>query len=208
VLIAGFAVSRIGSSLDRALSHLTLVLYSLPTFWIGMLLLLVFAFMLGLFPSSQMMSVRTEGEGGLAAFGDLLSHLVLPALTMAIPGAAALARYLRTSIEETLREDYVLAARGMGLTEWSIFRSYVLPNAAGPALSLLGIEAGVLLTGVVVTETLFSWPGMGRVAVLSVFARDYPMILGCSLLGGCVVILANIVTDVLKAWLNPRMRLA
>jgi len=207
LLIVAFAVSRLGSTFDRLLSSFTLVLYSLPSFWIGILLLLTFSFTFKLFPSSQMHSLSARDTGGLLAFADMLQHLILPALTVAIPGAAALARYLRTSITDTLRQEYVVAATGMGLSQSKMFRSYVLPNSVGPVISLLGIEVGVLLTGVLVTETLFAWPGMGRIAVMAIFSRDYPMILGCTLLGGCVVVVANMLSDVLRAWLDPRVRI-
>ncbi|MBM2840951.1 MAG: binding-protein-dependent transport system inner rane component [Bacteroidetes bacterium] len=207
ILIAALAVSRTGSDFDRLLSNFTLVVYSLPSFWIGILLLLTFSFTFKLLPSSQMYSLAARDTGGLVAFADFLQHLILPALTVAIPGAAVLARYLRTNITDILGQEYVVAATGMGLSKSKMFRSYVLPNSVGPVISLLGIEVGVLLTGVLVTETLFAWPGMGRIAVMAIFSRDYPMILGCTLLGGCIVIVANILSDVFRAWIDPRVRL-
>lgn len=206
IVLAALAVRHAGSRFDRFLSHGTLVVYSLPSFWVGILLLWIFSFSFDLFPSSQMHSVGAQEQGGTAATLDVLRHLVLPAFTVAIPGSAAVARYLRTSIAETLGQDYVVAATSMGLSKARVFRSYVLPNSLGPVASLLGMEAGVLLTGVLVTETLFAWPGMGRIAVMAIFARDYPMILGCTLLGGAVVVAANIFSDILRAWIDPRIR--
>ncbi len=200
--------SAIGSSFDRFLSNLTLVVYSLPSFWIGIVLLSLFSFQLGVFPSTQMHSVGMSDAGGWDAFIDLLRHLTLPALTVAIPGAASIARYLRTSIAKTLTQDFVLAAMGMGLPKTAVFRSYVVPNSMGPVVSVLGIEIGTLLTGVLVTETLFSWPGMGRIAVMAISARDYPLILGCTIVGGLVVVAANLAADMLNAWIDPRIRLA
>jgi ABC-type dipeptide/oligopeptide/nickel transport system permease component len=207
VLLAALAVRYVGSRIDRFISHLTLVIYSLPSFWVGVLLLSLFSFSFNFFPSSQMYSVGAKELGGTQAVSDLLKHLALPALTVAIPGAAAITRYLRTSITETLGQDYVVAAVSMGLSKTKVFFSYVLPNSIGPVVSLLGIEIGVLLTGVLVTETLFAWPGMGRIAVMAIFTRDYPMILGCTLLGGAVVVVANILADVIRAWIDPRIRL-
>jgi peptide/nickel transport system permease protein len=116
-------------------------------------------------------------------------------------------RYLRTSIGNVLNQDYVLAATSMGLPGWKIFRAYVLPNSLSPLISLFGIEVGVLLTGVLVTETLFSWPGMGRITVLAIFSRDYPLVLGCTILAGIVVVLANFIADVVNALIDPRIRL-
>ena len=135
VVLAAFAVRYVGSRVDRFLSNLTLVVYSLPSFWVGILLLFLFSFSLKIFPSSQMYSVGAQVVGGLPAIVDLLKHLVLPALTVAIPGAAVIARYLRTSITETLGQDYVVAAMGMGLSNPRVFRSYVLPNSMGTVAS-------------------------------------------------------------------------
>ncbi|HEX7571686.1 MAG TPA: ABC transporter permease [Bacteroidota bacterium] len=206
-VLAALAVRTAGSRFDRSLSKLTLVAYSLPSFWVGILLLSLFSFSLRIFPPSQMHSVGAEQLGGLAAFGDLLKHLALPALTVATPGIAAIARYLRTSMTETMRQDHVVAAIGMGLSGGRVFRSYILPNSVGPVISVIGVEIGVLLTGVLVSETLFAWPGMGRLAVMAIFSRDYPMILGCTLSGGALVVAANIVADFVRAWIDPRIRL-
>ncbi len=200
------AFFRHGGALDRFVGRSLVLIYTLPSFWIGMLLLMIFSYQLGWLPSSQMYSSGTmAGEGTL---GDLLSHLVLPAMTAAIPAAAGFGRYLRSSIGTVLGQEYVTAARSMGLTERKIFRSYVLPNALSPMVALIGIEIGLLLTGVLVTETLFAWPGMGRVTVLAIASRDYPLILGCTLLAGVVVILGNLVADVINAAIDPRVRAA
>ncbi len=202
VLIAlsiGYLATRtMGSALERLLARSTLVVYSMPTFWIGTLLLAFFAYRLAWFPSSHMHSV------GSNTGTDLVHHLILPALTASLPGAAALSRYLHSSISETVRQEYVLSAQSMGLGPFRTFRSTVLPNAVGPMISLLGIEIGILLTGVVVTETLFSWPGLGRTMVEAVFARDYPLILGCTLIAGATVIAGNLIADVLHAVIDPR----
>jgi len=206
-LVAGFAIRHAGSTIDRVLSNMTLVAYALPSFWVGILLLSVLSFSLKIFPSSQMHSVGAGELGGLAVLWDLLKHLALPALTVAAPGTAAIARYLRTSMTETMKQDYVVAATGMGLSKGRVFRSFILPNSLGPVVSVLGVEIGVLLTGVLVSETLFAWPGMGRCAVMAIFTRDYPLILGCTLFGGALVVAANIFADVLRAWIDPRVRL-
>jgi peptide/nickel transport system permease protein len=205
--LAALALRRAGSWLDRFLSHATLVAYSLPSFWVGILLLSLFSYGLRVFPSSQMHSTGAGLSASPAGMWDLLAHLALPAVTVAFPGVAALARYLRTSMTETVKQDYVVAAAGMGLSRGRVFRSYILPNSLGPVISVLGIEIGVLLTGVLVTETLFAWPGMGRLVVMAIFSRDYPLILGCTLVGGFLIVAANLVADILRAWIDPRVRL-
>ncbi|HEX9657985.1 MAG TPA: ABC transporter permease [Bacteroidota bacterium] len=204
------ALSAVSSrtSVDKAISVVSLVVYSLPSFFIGIVLLTVFSFSLGIFPSSQMYSVGVSGTGDMQSIADLLAHLTLPALTLAIPGAALLTRYLQTGISQTQGQDYILASRAMGISKLRIYSSYLFPNAVGPTVALLGIEIGTLLTGVLVTETLFSWPGMGRIAVLAVFARDYPLILGCTIIGGIVVVTANLAADILNAWIDPRIRIS
>lgn len=204
--LAALAVRFVGSWLDRSLSALMLVAYALPSFWVGILLLSTFSYSLGIFPPSQMHSIGGDTLGGVARFGDLLRHIVLPAMTVAVPGIAAFARYLRTGMAEAMRQDHVLAATAMGLPAGKVFRSYTLPGSLGPVISVVGLEIGVLLTGVLVTETLFAWPGMGRLAVMAIFSRDYPLILGCTLSGGVIVVAANILADLCRAWIDPRIR--
>ena len=208
-IAVAFLVARSpGSWIDRGLSQASLVAYALPTFWIGILLLTMFSYSLGIFPSSQMHSMAAGEGGGIPRALDLLHHLALPVVTVAIPGAAGMARYLRASITTAQRQDYVLMARSMGFSRSKVFLSYVLPNSVGPLISIVGMEFGGLLTGVLVTETIFSWPGMGRLAIMAIFARDYPLILGCTVVSGVVVLVGNTLADLLNAWIDPRVRVA
>jgi peptide/nickel transport system permease protein len=201
-----FCLWRINTRADRFISHASLVVSSLPSFWIGILLVSVLAFSWNIFPSSRMSTMETEAGLGMEKFGNLLYHLVLPACTAGIPGAAMLVRYLRSTVSDTLSDEHVLTATSMGLSRVQVACSYILPNALGPAVSFLGIEMGTLLAGVLVTETLFAWPGLGRVTVMAVFSRDYPLILGATILSGVVVIAANLLADVVRAVLDPRIR--
>jgi peptide/nickel transport system permease protein len=195
-----------GSAGDRWLSRGALVVYALPTFWVGLLLVMVFSHGFNLFPSSHMWSPGATPGWTTGFLDDLLNHLALPTLTLALPGAAGLSRYLAANIDNTRSQEYVLAAEAMGLKRSVIFRRYILLNSLGPMISMIGMEVGTLLTGVLVTETLFAWPGMGRLIVLSVFARDYPLILGCTLLGGVVVVAGNLLADIVHAMIDPRIR--
>lgn len=190
-----------GKRISAALSHGALVVSALPSFWVGMLLLMIFSYGLGAFPSSHMYS------SGSRDWSDVLQHLVLPAFTAAIPAAAGFARYLRGNIQSVLGQDYFLAARSMGLSRRQLFRSYVLPNSLSPMITLIGVEIGVLFGGVLVTEYLFSWPGIGRLTVSAIASRDYPLILGCTAVVGAMVIIGNLVADVANALLDPRLRL-
>lgn len=196
-----------GSRLDRWFSRGSLVVYALPTFWVGLLLIMVFSHALALLPSSHMFSAGATPELSLSSAADVLRHLVLPACTLAIPGAAGLSRYLASAVNETFNQEYILAASSMGLKSGVILRRYVFLNSLGPMISMVGLEIGTLLTGVLVTETLFAWPGMGRLIVVSVFARDYPLILGCTLLGGVVVVVGNLLADIMHAIVDPRVQL-
>ena len=195
---------RAGVGSERFLSWSSLVLYTIPPFWLGMLLLSVFAYQLGLLPAGQLSSGRDLPLD--LAIPNLLSHLVLPALTLAVPGAAMLVRYWWGAIAETRSSGFVLAARAAGLSPGKVFRSAVLPSSLGPALSVLGLEIGVLFGGVIVTETLFAWPGLGRVSVMAVFSRDYPLLLGCTVVAGLVVVAGNALADIAVAILDPRRR--
>lgn len=196
------AFIRPGKPVERLLMNGTLVVYALPSFWIGILLIATFAYGLGLLPSSQMYTSASAER----SIGDLLQHLILPATAIALPGAAALARYLQSGSTSLLHSDHLVAARSMGLSEGRIFRSYVLPNAAASFVGAIGVEIGVLFAGVVTTEVLFSWPGMGRLTVSAILARDYPLILGCTLLAGAVVVVGNLVADLIAAFIDPRIR--
>jgi len=206
VLFTYVAVRYAGARAEQWMSNGLIAAYSIPTVWIGLIVLSLFAFRAGLFPSSQMFSAGYAEAGMIATAIDFLWHAALPALTIAIPGACLLTRYLVSSIQTVRQEDFVLAAKSMGLPQGKIFRSYILPNATGPAVSLIGVEIGLLLSGAVVTETLFSWPGVGRVTVTAIFARDYPLLLGSVLCVGVLVIAGNLVADIIQHVLDPRLR--
>ncbi len=206
VFLASIASLKPGSFFDNIVVSLTLAIYAIPAFWIGMLLLVFLSYQLGVFPSSQMFSFGVSWSDGVGAFPDLAWHLVLPAITIALPGGAGLARFLRTSIQSTLSSDFVLGARSLGLSTKQIFWKYVIPNSIGPMVALLGVEIGIVMGGTVLTETLFGWPGFGRLAVTAIFARDYPLILGCTAFSGAVVIASNAMADIIHALIDPRIR--
>jgi peptide/nickel transport system permease protein len=201
------AVRHPGSRLDRTISASSTTLYVIPAFFLGTMFLAVFAYGLGWFPAAQMHSVEAYGYSAAESIADLLMHLFLPALTIALPGAGGFARYLRASLLDTLDRPFILNARSHGISESRILLRYAFPNAVIPAISLGGIEIGTLLTGTLVTEQLFSWPGMGRLTVLAVLQRDYPVLIGCTIVSGCVVILSNLLADIFHAAIDPRTRM-
>lgn len=177
---------------DRALTGFSLLGVSIPNFWLGPLLILLFSFWLGWLPVS--------GQGSPAA-------VLLPALTLASSLAAVLARMIRSSMLEVLHEDFLRTARAKGLAPLRIVLVHALRNALLPVITLLGLQLGSLLAGAVVTETVFSWPGIGLLTIEAIQSRDYPVVQGCVLLISTTYVLVNLGTDLLYAWIDPRIRL-
>jgi len=173
---------------------------SLPVFWTGIMLIIVFALTLRWFPSAGMVS--PYGSGGLA---DLLWHLVLPAVTLGTASAAALARLTRSSVLEIVRQDYVRSARAKGLGERLVILRHVLKNAINPIITVLGLQVGYLLGGAILTETVFSWPGLGSMMVRAIQARDYPLVQGGVLLIATTFVIVNLAVDLLYAVFDPRI---
>lgn len=211
---------RAGSWLDRTLLSGALIGISMPAFWFGLLMILLFAVELRVLPTSgriaaTMVVDRTTGfmlvdtllDGNLKAFGTALKHLVLPALTLGVVFAAVLARVVRTSMLEVLGKDYVTTARAKGLREWGVILKHALRNALIPALTVTGLQFGELLGGNMIVETVFAWPGLGRLVVNSIFARDYVVVQAAVMLYALTYVGANLVVDTLYTLLNPRISL-
>jgi len=206
--------------LDHVLMSASLIGYSMPIFWWGLILILLFSVNLGWTPVSGRMGVAYDVEpwsgfllldiwargAGLAAFVDAVRHMLLPALVLGTIPFAAIARMTRSSLLEVLREDYVRTAKAKGLSFYQIIFVHALKNALIPVVTVIGLMLGTLLTGAVLTETLFSWPGVGRWLVTSVLARDYPVLQGGVLLISVMIVSVNIAVDLLYMWLNPRLR--
>ncbi|MEH2488754.1 ABC transporter permease [Bradyrhizobium sp. AZCC 2230] len=194
------ATSR-NSAADYVASFLALCGLSLPSFWLGILLILMFSIYLPLFPASGYVSPLADPIAHLR-------HLVLPAVTLGAALAAATMRMTRATMLEVLRADYVRTARAKGLSRRSVIWGHALRNARIPIVTLLGIQLGQLLGGVVITETVFSWPGIGKLTVDAIFARDYPVVQGAVLLTATLFVLINLVTDLIYTVLDPRVRLS
>ncbi|MES1254819.1 MAG: ABC transporter permease [Acidobacteriota bacterium] len=179
-----------GTGIDYAATTVALVGISMPTFWLGPLLAIVFGVTLGWLPVS--------GSGSAA-------HLVLPAITLGAPLAAVLARTTRSSVIEEIGELYVLAARGRGVSPGRAVLRHAFRNSLIPIVTVLGLQLGAVLTGAVITETIFAWPGVGRLLVQSISFRDYPLVQGCILLIAVTYVLMNLLTDVAYGLLDPRL---
>ena len=170
---------------------------SIPGFWLGLLALLIFSVELGWFPTG-FVSLREDLWEGFR-------FLILPATTLGLHMAAVVARMTRSSMLEVLRLEYITHARAKGLTEWKVIVKHALKNAFGPTLTTIGLQFGVLLGGAVVTETVFSLPGLGKYLVLAIYARDYPVVQGCMLFIALVYLVINLVVDVLYVYFDPRV---
>jgi peptide/nickel transport system permease protein len=207
-VVAGtWAALRHGTRTDRALVMSALVLYSIPAFWLGVMLQLVFAYTWHWLPPDSRQSLDAATLPFLARGWDLLRHLVLPVCVLGLGGVASTARYMRASLLETLSQDHVRAARARGLSERAVLLRHALRNALAPIVTLLGMSLPALVGGALVVETIFSWPGMGRLAVSAVGARDYPVILATTFLSAVLVVAGNLIADVACSLLDPRVRL-
>jgi peptide/nickel transport system permease protein len=202
------AAARRGGWVDRGITFVALTLYSMPAFWLGLMLLLVFAFRLGWLPAGQMGSIDHAALPLGARFWDTLRHLLLPVLVLSLGGVAATARYMRAALLEVLSQDYVRTARAKGLAESRVVWVHALRNALLPAATLLGLSFPALIGGALVVEYVFAWPGMGRLTVDALFARDYPIIMATTFLSAVMVVTGNLVADLLYAGLDPRIRLS
>lgn len=186
------AAQKRATATDHAVGFFTLLGLSVPNFALGPLLILIFSVLIGWLPVS--------GRGGF-------SHFILPAVTLGAALAAILTRMVRTSVLEQLSSDYVRTARAKGLSERAVLLRHAFRNALIPILTILGLQFGTLLAGTIVTETIFSWPGIGRLAVQAIEARDYPLLQGCILLIAVSYVLVNLLTDLVYAFADPRVRL-
>ncbi len=211
---------RQNSPVDRLSMAGAFVGISMPVFWLGILLILIFAVRLRWLPVSGRIAYGTGLEertgfyvldslltGNRAALISSLKHLVLPSLTLGAGVAAIIARVLRSSMLETLRADYVTLARAKGASEQRVVLKHALRNALIPTVTVVGLQVGVLLGGNMIVETVFSWPGLGRLVVNAIFARDFPLIQGAVMVYALIFVIANLVVDVLYTYLNPKITL-
>jgi ABC-type dipeptide/oligopeptide/nickel transport system permease component len=192
------AAVRRGRWLDHLLSVVSLFGLSIPGLALGPLLILLFSIQLGWLP------VSGANSGGARAIE--WPYLVLPAIAMGASLAAILTRMIRTAMLEELGQDYIRTARAKGLGEFAVVCRHALPNALVPIVTVVGLQFGALLAGAIVTETIFSWPGLGRLTVSAISNRDYALVQGCLLSIGLTYVLVNLLTDVVYRWVNPRMR--
>ncbi|WP_137701445.1 ABC transporter permease [Marimonas lutisalis] len=180
--------------------------YAVPVFWTGIMLIILFASSFPIFPVEGMQSVKLRDAAWYVQTADVLHHLILPAFTLAIIYLAQYARLSRASMLEVLGSDYIRTARAKGAPEKSVLFKHALRNAALPILTVAGLQFGNLISGALLVETVFNWPGMGRLAFDSILRRDYPTIMGVLFFASAMVVVANILTDISYRWADPRLR--
>jgi peptide/nickel transport system permease protein len=214
------SAARQNSALDRFSMAGAFLGISMPGFWLGIVLILIFAVRLKWLPvqgrvdfNAQLVPVTgffvldSILTGNKAALISSLKHLVLPAITLGAPVAAVVARVTRSSMLETLRSDYITLARSKGLPEWGVIFKHALRNALIPTVTVIGLQVGVLLGGNMIVETVFSWPGLGRMVVEAIFDRDFPLVQGSVMIYAFTFVMANLIVDVLYTYLNPKISL-
>ena len=192
-LLAGLAAAaRPGSFIDVLTTTVAVAGLSIPPFWLGLILILVFSVQLGWLPA-----------GG----GDSWHHLILPAISLGTATAALIARMVRSSLLEVIRTDYVRTGRAKGLREDALILGHALPNALIPTITVFGLQFGTLLAGAVITEVVFSWPGIGSLLVTSILNRDFPIVQATLLVVSLTFLVVNLLTDLLYFWVDPRIRI-
>lgn len=176
---------------------------SIPTFWLGIMILLLFSVSFRIIPSGGMATIGQDWS-----FPDWFRHIIAPALVLATLRIAGWSRYVRSSMLEVTQQDYVRTARGKGLTETAVLYRHELKNALIPLITLVGLEGGQLLGGAMITEVVFSWPGIGRLLAESLAGRDYPVLMGAFMIMAIMVVIGNLLADLSYAWVDPRIKLA
>src|ERR1700694_1709035 len=215
------AALRRYSFFDQAVTFFSYVGYSMPTFWLGLMLLLIFAVFIQAFPVAGIIDIRLAGapfltadynawflQNPLTGILDILRHIVLPATTLAIVGIAGDSRFMRSSMLDAIHQDYVRPARAKGMSERVVVLKHALRNALLPVITNIGIELPLLFSGAVVTEAIFSWPGMGQLFFQALEAFDYPLLMGILSVSAVLIILLNLLADIAYAYIDPRISYA
>lgn len=191
--------------LEKFFENFSLFVYSIPAFVLGVSLIYIFSAHLNLFPISGLKSIDSSDLSFFSLLLDKLNHLVLPLITLSAAGIALFYKYIKESIDDIKNQTFVLNLRASGIDENTIIKKHILPNAVKPLISVAGVELGILLGGTLITEVIFSLPGMGRLAIDSILSRDYPLVIGCVFTAGAVMILANLFADIVKLKLDKRL---
>ncbi|MBD3276158.1 MAG: ABC transporter permease subunit [Candidatus Marinimicrobia bacterium] len=207
VVLGVLSAVRQYSRFDNVMTLVSLFFYSMPGFWLGLMLILLFSMVLGWLPAGEMRSINYEYMNFAARFADRVVHLILPVFVLGIASAASTMRYMRGSMLEIIRQDFIRTARAKGLNERVVTLKHAARNALSPVVTLFGLSIPFLFSGAVIIEIVFAWPGMGRVMLTSIFARDYPVVIAITAIAFIMVMLGNLIADILYAVVDPRVRI-
>jgi len=207
IVLGGLAAAWRRRWPDRVLSLGSLLVYAMPTFWLGLMAILLLCHVVPLFPSSSMRSVDAESWSLGARLADVAWHLALPALVLGAASAAAMARFVRAGLLDTLGQEFIRAGRARGLGNGRLLWRHALRNALLPVINLVGLSLPILVSGSLVTEVVFAWPGMGRLTYDAILAQDVPVVLASTMLAAWLVVLGNLAADMAMLVIDPRIRL-
>ena len=205
IALALWVIKKQNRRLENFISNTALLVYSIPAFVLGVALIYLFSVNLNLFPISGLKSLDYDNFSFFSKVLDKVYHLVLPMITLTAASIALFYKYIKESMDEVLHQVFVTNLRASGVDEKSILRRHIIPNALRPLISVAGIELGILLGGALITEVIFSLPGMGRLTIQSVLSRDYPLVIACVFTAGVVMILANFLADIVKLKIDKRL---
>jgi peptide/nickel transport system permease protein len=204
-MLALRSVRNAGSIFDKVLNKISIIVYATPAFVLGVFLIFLLSVNIDLFPSSGLKSLDNDSFSFIGKILDYLKHLALPLITLSSAGIAVFYKYLRENIEDVYGQNFILHLKASGYADKVILRKHVIPNAVRPLISIAGIELGMLLGGALITEVIFGLPGMGRLMMDSIFSRDYPLVIGCALVAGFMMIFSNFIADLIKIKIDKRM---
>lgn len=205
MLLALWVIKKQKRWLENFISNLSLFVYSIPAFVLGVVLIYIFSVTLNMFPISGLKSLDYDNLSFFSKFLDKLHHLVLPLITLTSAGIAMFYKYIKESMDDVLNQTFITNLKASGVDEKTILKKHVIPNAVRPLISVAGVELGILLGGTLITEVIFSLPGMGRLTIDSILSRDYPLVIGCVFTAGAVMILANFIADIIKLRIDKRL---
>ena len=207
-VILGAMQARVSRGADAALSLASVTLYALPSYWLGLMLVMLFTYQLGLLPAFGAEGLDADFLTGWSLVADRLRHLALPLVTLTLIGVGGIARYVRGAMFDARAQPFVMSARARGLSENRVAFRHVLRNALIPVLTLLGLSLPALFSGAVFVEGIFAWPGVGRVLIEAVQARDYPVVMAATAVSACLVVAGGIVAELLTTAADPRLHRA
>jgi peptide/nickel transport system permease protein len=208
ILVGTVQAIRTGTKLDTALSISTVTLFAIPGYWLGLMLIMVFTYWLKVLPAFGASGLDADFLTGWDRRVDQMRHLILPVTTLVLIGIGGMARFVRGTMADALAEPHIVVARARGLGERRVLFRHALRNASIPLITLLGLSLPALFSGAVFIEAVFAWPGVGRVLVQAVQARDYPVVMAATAISAALVVLGNILADLGVAWADPRVRVS